>query len=345
MNNKVEQLQLITNKYFPFLTSVFTASPSLKTAHPFSVMVQKEIGDHVKSWRFFILIGIIFFTCIGALYTALSNTQKLADPTNTENAFFFLKLFTVSDGSLPPFFILLGFLGPLLGLSLGFDAINSEQNRGTLSRILAQPVPRDYIINAKFIASLLVISAMIFALTSMVFGAGLVAIGIPPTADEFLRIISFTIVSIIYISFWLNLSVLFSIRFKQPATSALSGIAAWLFFTIFYPLFVNVLGRVLQPGKVSSRGLAVFVDKLQAGLVQIMPGELYNQSVSALLMPSVRSLGPLTMEQMQGSIPGPLPFGQSLLIIWPQLTGIITFTLLCFVFSYVSFMRKEIRSR
>lgn len=33
------------------------------------------------------------------------------------------------------------------------DAINSEQTHGTLSRILAQPVHRDYILNAKFVAA------------------------------------------------------------------------------------------------------------------------------------------------------------------------------------------------
>ena len=32
--------------------------------HPFWVIVNKEISDHVKSWRFIILICIIALTCI-----------------------------------------------------------------------------------------------------------------------------------------------------------------------------------------------------------------------------------------------------------------------------------------
>ena len=52
-------------------------------------------------------------------------------------------------------------------------------------------------------------------------------------------------------------------------------------------------------------------------------------------MPSVRSLGPLTMEQVQGAIPSPLPLGQSLLVVWPQLTGLIAATVICFALSYV----------
>ena len=61
------------------------------------------------------------------------------------------RLFTVSDGTLPSFVLFINFLGPLLGIALGFDAVNSEQNKGTLSRMLSQPIHRDCIINAKFV--------------------------------------------------------------------------------------------------------------------------------------------------------------------------------------------------
>ena len=73
----------------------------------------------------------------------------------------------------------------LCGIALGFDAINSEQNRGTLSRILSQPIHRDYLINAKFVGALIVIGIMLFSLGFLVMGFGLIAIGIPPTAEEF----------------------------------------------------------------------------------------------------------------------------------------------------------------
>ena len=130
---------------------------------------------------------------------------------------------------------------------MGFDAINSEQSHGTLSRVLAQPVHRDYIINAKFSAALYVISVMFFSLGFLVMGAGLILTGIPPTAEEFLRVVFFILVSIIYVSFWLNLSILFSVRFRQPATSALAGIAVWLFFTVFYSIIVNVIAKAATP--------------------------------------------------------------------------------------------------
>ena len=118
--------------------------------HPFWVIVNKEISDHVKSWRFIILIGIIALTCMGSLYTALTNIGAAIKPNDPDGSFLFLKLFTASDGTLPSFTLFINFLGPLLGIALGFDAVNSEQNKGTLSRMLSQPIHRDCIINAKF---------------------------------------------------------------------------------------------------------------------------------------------------------------------------------------------------
>ena len=313
--------------------------------HPFRVILNKEISDHVRSWRFIILIIIIALTCLGSMYTALLNIGNAAKPNDPEGAFFFLKLFTISDGTLPSFFVFIGFLGPLLGISLGFDAVNSEQNEGTLSHILSQPIHRDYLLNAKFMAALIVISIMFFALGFLVMGLGLISIGIPPTAEEFLRIIFFILLSILYVAFWLNLSILFSVLFRQPATSALSGIAVWLFFTVFYGMIVSVITKAIEPSEMASPLHILRYEELKLGLLRVMPNQLFSEATSTLLMPSVRSLGPLTMEQVIGTIPGPLPLGQSLLLVWPQVTGLIAATILCFVISYVSFMRREIRSR
>ncbi len=311
----------------------------------FGSMVRKEITDHVRSWRYMILLFIIFLTCAGSLAGSLSGFREIVEKAGGENDFFFLYLFTGSNGTIPPYFIFISFLGPLLGISLGFDAVNAEHNRGTLSRLLAQPIPRDYVINAKFIAGLSVIAIMFFSLSFLVLGIGLLILGIPPTAEEFLRIMSFTVLSIIYVSFWLNMSIFFSVRFRQAATSALSGIAVWLFFNIFYPLIVNIVLKGMEPSKMAPPRAIYLFEKLKFGLSQLAPGELFSEITSTLLMPAVRSLGPLTTEQVQGAVPGALPLSQSLLIVWPQLTGLIALTLLCFILSYILFMRREIRSR
>jgi ABC-2 type transport system permease protein len=316
-----------------------------KILHPFRVIINKEISDHIRSWRFIILIAIIFLTCLGSMYTSLTNIGNAVKADDPEGSFFFLKLFTISDGTLPSFFVFISFLGPLLGISLGFDAINSEQNNRTLSRVLSQPIYRDYLINAKLIAALIVISVLFFALGFIVIGLGLVTIGIPPTAEEFLRIVFFMMLSILYVAFWLNLSILFSVQFRQPATSALSGIAVWLFISVFYTMIVSLVTKPFTPSELASQYQIVSFEHFRLFLLRFMPNQLFSEATTTLLMPSIRTLGPLTVEQVYGTIPGPLPLGQSVLLVWPQVTGLIAATVLCFVFSYISFMRREIRSR
>jgi ABC-2 type transport system permease protein len=327
--------------------TLFNTSSANGVMHPFRVIVGKEISDHIRSWRFIILMAIILLTCFGALYTSLTNFDKVIKPTDPDNAFFFLKLFTASDGTLPSFLVFVSFLGPLLGISLGFDAINTEQIHGTLSRVLAQPVHRDYLINAKFVAALTVISIMFFALGFLVIGIGLIAIGIPPTPEEFLRIMFFILLSICYVAFWLNLAILFSVQFRQAATSALACIAVWLFFSVFYNMIISIVAKAIAPPEtmmVSEYRIVAFQNFILK-LLRVAPSQLFSDASTTLLMPNVRALGPLTMEQVHGAIPSPLPLGQSLLIVWSQLTALAAGTVVWFGLSYLSFMRKEVRSR
>lgn len=312
----------------------------------FGVLVRKEISDHIRSWRFMLLLGIILLTCIASLYTAMNSIQEAIQSDSSANEFVILKLFTLSDGTLPSFISFIGFLGPLLGIGLGFDAINSERNKGTLSRIMAQPLHRDALLNAKFVASLSVISMMFLTLGFLIMALGTIIIGIPPTLEEFLRMLSFLLIIIFYIGFWLNLSIVFSVRFRQPATSALSGIAVWLFFSFFYDMILNIVSKGIAPnaGTATVEDIVGFQNQM-LWLSRLSPYTLFNEATTTLLMPSVRNLGPLTTEQVYGAIASPLPFGQSLLLVWPQVTGLIALTLICFAISYVLFLRQEIRGR
>lgn len=329
------------------------STPVRKNQDPsiFFAIVRKEFTDYIKSWRIIILLIIISLTCLGSLYTAVTTIQDViseADDSAKEivkDSYLFLKLFTVSDGTLPSFITFVTFLGPLLGIALGFDAINSERNRGTLSRLMAQPIPRDYVINAKAVAALLINVVLFFSLGLLVMAFGILILGIPPTLEEFLRIMCYLILCIVYIGFWLNLGILFSVRFKQAATSALASIALWLFFSLFYTMIVKVFAnRFLSSEAIQTASDMIGRQSLVLNIMRISPNYLFSESTNILLSPSVRSLGPLTMEQTVGAIAGPLPFSQSLLLIWPQLTGLIAATMICFAISYISFMRQEIRT-
>ncbi|WP_337912992.1 ABC transporter permease [Cohnella zeiphila] len=324
-----------------------SASGVERTPSPFWVMVQKEFGDHIRSWRFVILLAIVTLACAGSIYasiTALKNGQSTEGGTDT--SFLFLKMFTESDGSLPNFLTFLSFLAPLIGIAIGFDSVNSERNKGTLSRIMSQPVYRDDFLNAKFVAGLLLIAVVVFALGFLVMGMGLFTIGYPPTPEEFWRVFVTLIITTIYVGLWLNLALLFSVRFRQSATSALSGIAVWIFFLVFYGMIVNLIGNVTAPSDPSNAAAVINQQDWLMLLNRISPAYLFQEAASTLLLPDTRTLNPfITQDQAYLAINAPLSFGQSLLLVWPQVVAIIAETALSFAASYVAFMRQEIRSR
>jgi len=313
---------------------------------PIQVLVNKEIAYHIRSWRFIILILLIVLTFGASLYVSSTGLKEavnnMKDP---DQSFLYLKLLTTTDNSIPPFHVFLNFLAPLLGIALGFDAINSEYNGGTLTRLIAQPIYRDNLLFSKFFAPLTVVGTMFIALVLLMIGGGLLGTGVRIEPQELLRIIGFTLISVIYVAFWLSLSILLSIRFRQPATSALTAIGIWLFFTVFFPILVNLAIRPFlpNPNYISEQEYLSY-NELILNLLRLSPSQLYMDATTTLLMPSVRSLGPIAMEQMIGAIPAPLSFRDSFLMVWPQVSGLLAATMICFAWSYYIFMRREIRS-
>ena len=309
-----------------------------------ATVVKKEVGDHLSGKRFSILAQFVFVTCLGALYIAASTIRTSAGQGELD--FVFLLLFTTSGASMPfSFLSFISLLGPLIGLTLGFDAINGERDRRTLSRILSQPIYRDALINGKFIAGVIVIAIIIFGLGFLVAGLGLLITGIPPTLDELFRLIAYLTLSVIYISFWLALSILFSILFRQTSTSALAGVALWLFLAVFFTLLAGMVADGIYPVQDTSDADQVLANTRTEQLIsRVSPAYLYSEAVSTIMNPEVRAMGPVLLEQAYGTLKGALSFGQSLLLIWPHVVGLIAAMLICFGLAYISFMRQEIRA-
>ncbi len=286
---------------------------------------RKELSDHFTSWRFIILFAIVFAVGVISIYLdAQYIRQQVADPR-----FVFLKLYTTSGQGVPLFMFFITFFMPVVGIILGFDAINSERSSGTLSRLLSQPIYRDAVINGKFLAGVVTMAVMMTGLMMLVAGMGLRMIGVPPSSEEALRLMFFLIMTIVYGAFWLGIGILFSIFYQRVATSALASIAVWLFFGFMGFMFI----------------FPSFVQMGQTGwtIMQVSPVALFLQVTFLLLVPTARSVG--QMLQSGGLLPSSaLPLSQSLISVWPHLVTLIVLTLVCFAISYVRFMREEIRS-
>lgn len=305
---------------------------------------QKEMADHIHSRRFFIVVGLIFLTSVASIYgsvSAIAGGSAAADQN-----FLFLLLFTASNGTIPSFLSFIALLGPFVGLTLGFDAINSEQSEGTLNRLLSQPIYRDSVINGKFLAGATLIFLMVFSMGFLIGAVGLLAIGIPPTSEELGRILVFLLFTGVYIAFWLALSILFSVLCRHTATSAMAGIACWIFFSLFMSMVVNILVNVISPvNEAVTVGDVLDSYNLELALNRISPYYLYSEAVSTIMNPGVRSMNVILPQQLSGAISGYLSLGQSLLLIWPHMTGLLAAGAVMFASSYIIFMKREIRGR
>jgi len=207
------------------------------------VVLLKELSDHLTSIRMRVLEWLIVLVALAALYGAI---QQIKD-TTAEDPFLFLRLFTTSRDPLPSFVSFISFLVPLMAIGLGFDAVNSEFNRRTLSRILAQPIYRDALLFGKFLAGLITLAISLVTLWLLVIGLGLLLIGIPPGAEEIGRGFLFLLVTIIYAGVWLALALLFSILFRSAATAALVTLGIWLFISFIWPVLAGAVAQIIVP--------------------------------------------------------------------------------------------------
>jgi ABC-2 type transport system permease protein len=308
--------------------------------HGFGVVTLKEIADHFTSILVVVLVVLVVATAVAVVRGAIDQIKEIT----AEDPFLFLRLFT--RGGPLPLVALLSFLVPLMAIGLGFDAVNGEHNRRTLSRILAQPIYRDALLFGKFAAGLFTLAVSLIVLWLLVIGLGLLGLGVPPNAEEMARALVLLVVTIVYAGFWFALALLCSVVFRSAATAALVALGLWLFLTILWPLFSPALADAFT----TAGDILGVLDTRQA-FARLSPSVLFNEIVAVVLDPSVRStqqsmlaaLGLALIER--GAIPdAPIPLLQSVLIVWPQIVGLVAGSILLFVIAYVVFQRQEVRA-
>ena len=300
------------------------------------VVTLKELSDHLVSARMRVLEWLVVLTALAAVYGAIQQIRAVT----AEDPFLFLRLFTTARDPLPSFVSFLGFLVPLMAIGLGFDSVNGEHSRRTLSRILSQPIYRDALLFGKFLAGLGVLTISLVCLWLLVVGLGLLMLGVPPGGEEIARALLFLLVTVVYAGVWLALAMLFSVTFRSAATAALVTLGMWLFLSVIWPSLAPAIAQAL----VSPDDEATLVVTAQM-LARLSPATLFGECVLALLDPTTRTLGPVYLSQLEGAVMGaPLPLWDSVMVAWPQIVGMVAASILLFVGGYVTFQRQEVRA-
>jgi ABC-2 type transport system permease protein len=309
------------------------------------VVARKEFADHLLSARFLALITILGLVAAGTVFGAAGALRDVAQDASEAGIGLFLRLFTVNADPVPFSFVtFLGFLTPILGIAYGFDAISGEVAQGTLPRLVAQPIHRDDVINGKFVAGLAAIGVIMITVTLVVAGFGIVLLGIVPTPTELARLGVWLLATMAYVAVWLALATLLSVAFRGAATPAIVAIAIWLALTLFGGLLAELGAGILSPVDPGDPASVVSNAQTQLNLSRLSPVVLYDDASTALLVPEVRTLGIVTYEQVDRALPSSLSAGQSILLVWPQLVGLIAATVVLFAWAYIIFMRREVRA-
>ena len=313
-------------------------------------IIRKELSDHFSSYRFTILFALIAMVSLITTYmVGIGLKEELSGVSKPQ--FVFLMLFT-STGPLFSLVQFIAFFGPLIGLVLGFDSINREKTSGTLSRLAAQPIYRDAIINGKFLSGVATITVMVLSIVLVVSGLGLTIIGVVPGIEELWRLALYVVISIFYIAFWLGVSILFSILFRGIATSALATLALWIFFSFFVSMGATVMANAVVPLNQQAQQDPAMVMRhvrVQRVVSLMSPMQLYNDSTAIIIDPMRKTtralvlMGPI--ERLSSArFQRPLSLSQSVYIVIPHIITLIAVTCICFAVSYAVFMKQEIRS-
>jgi len=307
---------------------------------------KKELADHFGSYRFIILFALIAMVSLITTYmVGIGLSEELRGIAKPK--FVFLMLFTLT-GPLFSLVQFVAFFGPLIGLILGFDSINGERSAGTLSKLASQPIYRDSIINGKFLSGVLTIAIMLISILLVISGLGLTLIGVVPGVEEVWRIFIYLIISIFYISFWLGISMLFSILFRGVATSALATLAVWIFFSFFVSMGASIVADAMVPPDQNTIEDEMKRARIRRIVSLISPMQLYNDSAGITINPTRKTTSSFVIrgfieELSSERFERPLALSQSIYIVLPHIITLIAITFICFGVSYYVFMRQEIR--
>ena len=310
----------------------------------------KELADHLGSVRFIVLLIVIGVAAAVPMYFISGDISNSA-PELAGTRALFLALFMVGSKSVGQVTTVAfaALLVPLVGIAFGFDGINSERSQGTLSRLLAQPVHRDDVVNGKFVAGIAVITLMLGALVALTAGLGIVRLGIIPSPEELVRVFAWLLSTILYASFWLAFALLLSVVIRGAASAALVGFGTWLGLILFGAYLLPLAANALFPQNTTGTANDFFASTTANHLfLRLSPATLYQDIVTALMNPATKSvLGVGNLGQYvsaQEQLPSLLSLDQSILLVWPQIVALVAMTTAMFAGAYVLFLRQEVRA-
>lgn len=290
----------------------------LNTANILTV-AQKEFADNLSSSRFRVLLAIIIVILLSYSVTAAKSGFFAFEDA------IFVTAFTM------------GLYLPLLGIALGFDAIIKELVSNSMNILLAHPVFRDSIILGKMAGGFgTLIFVILLSILSSV-GIMLVLSGMPVSLVQINQVIVFAVISLIYLSLFFALGVLFSVTCNNPSKSFIFSMMFWVVFVIMFGPISSFIASV-------ATGETVYSENGERTM------ELYNQlqylsplnHYSQVIMGSGMSISGTDQKVSAGIFDPEHTLGQWFKDYWTNVVELTIIPVLLIVASVLAFMKKDV---
>ena len=168
--------------------------------------------------------------------TFMVNALSISRPDIVSRTNFFFPSFADVDWA-----FIISLLLSFVAFLITFDSLSAERERGTLSLVMSNPIPRDKVIMGKYVAAMLTLMIPLFVgllLNLIIVGfSGLSLMH----SGQWTRILMFVGVSILYLSIFILLGILVSTRSAKSSSS----IVVLLFIWVTMAMIIPSAGRII----------------------------------------------------------------------------------------------------
>jgi ABC-type transport system involved in multi-copper enzyme maturation permease subunit len=207
----------------------------------------------------------------------------------------------------PDFIYIINIIGSLLALLFVYDAVCGEKEQGTLRLKMTYPVPRDYILLAKWAGGLISLG-----LPLMLVSVGLTIFlmfipGFEFTLDIALRFALIFIISLVYLSVFFTLGLLVSSLTRDATTSLMVCLFLWIILVLTLPNLMPMIARTIKPipseGKIAieKRHKAREVEEWASKTIRVdmHDEDEYHETVARLVAQALEGLNQFRRNRVQ----------------------------------------------
>ncbi|MEM2321308.1 MAG: ABC transporter permease subunit [Candidatus Bathyarchaeia archaeon] len=314
-----------------------------------TVVASKEFSDIIRSKRFIVLLSVFVLLMVASVANVyISATQGVAAPAAMPRGFLLSVASSLTN--------IMVFFAPILGISLGVDAVSGEREKGTLKMVLVQPVFRDTFINGKFLGTIAAISLAVCIAFLVNIAGSIIALGITPTGEDAARLLLFLVFSIIYTLAYYGIAVLISTVSKRTAVSVIASIMIWTIFTFIISIVASMIAFStvsirIQPGQNITITPELREELMRRAAIietanMFTPNYQFSRAANYILRAFVR-VGPPAPASPSRSPQQPpqraVSIAESLVSAWPNILVLALIAAFTLIATYMIFVRQETR--